>query len=209
MTIFNPYTTLAKKMRLRLGKFFVDLGHRHEEHNVIDIRNVEGKNRSIGIGLLAEQFDAALTFYIRVAEFMMLGAISVAVELRGWNMEKIQEELESLGLKAVQEASSTRKIVFIQVPSQSIGRLLNVVWLASGIRIIGFREQIISYATIFTELEKEALPSVVDFVIEKKSNGTADFLYIRCEDRCASAIAFIEESSFNLKHPLVTARIPL
>ncbi|HZR30112.1 MAG TPA: hypothetical protein VFA71_15140 [Terriglobales bacterium] len=196
-------------MKFRIGPIFAEFGRSQEQRNVIDIRNIEGNNCSVFIGLLAESFDSALSFYIRITEYLMSGTNSTVVELRGWNVRRLSSELKLKELKLKPEFLATNTLAYQDFPTKLIGEMFNTVWLACGIRILGFQKHAPSYRDVLASLEKNTLPNGIDFVIEKKSMGLSDFLSVRCDSQCsASLIKFLGDGTAGLKHPLVETRLP-
>ena len=196
-------------MKLKIGSVFAEFGRSRQRSNVIDIRAAEGKDSRVMIGLLAEAFDSALSFYIHVSEYMTSGTKSTVVELRGWNVRRLSAELESAKLTVKPELYSKDTVVYPTFPLEQIGQLFNAVWLACNIRIFGLQDISASYRDALTGVQRETLPKLVDFVIEKQSLGTSDFLSIRCDsDRSASLVTFLRESATDLKHPLLESRLP-
>lgn len=192
-------------MKFRIGPFFAESRSSQDRRNLIEIQQTEENTSRVCIGLLAESFDSALTFNILLTEAMARNTQIVAVELRGRNVRRLSTELNTIPVFA-----SKSRITYLQFPSGLIAHLFNLFWLASSMRILGLQGDYHYSDEIWNNLEHETLPPYIEFVIEKKSAGIADFLCVQCDNqRSASLIAFLRESSTSLKHPLVETRIPV
>jgi hypothetical protein len=195
-------------MRFRIGPFVAEFGA-SEQRNVVDTRNSGGRESSVRLALLAESFDSALSFYVLVSEFMMSGADSSAIELQAWNVRRLSARLGFEEMNVRPEIFLPNAVVYSNLPRELVGKLLNHVWLACNIRILGLRGRSTSFREILPNLNQDSLPEGVDFVIEKKSVGVSDFLCVRCDElRSASLIEFLRISAFHLKYPLLEARLP-
>lgn len=190
-------------MKFRIGKIFAEFGRSPDQRNLVEIRSSEGTGCRVLIGLLAESFDSALSFYIDLSERMMADSNSNVVELTGRNVRQVCKEL-----KMKPEFLSTSTAIYRQFPAHLIGRFFNASWLACSIRIIG--SQANSCSDFVSHKDEDGLPPGLDFVIEKKSVGVSDFLSIRWGDsKCPDLIAFLRARSGDLKHSLVETRLPI
>ena len=194
-------------MRFRFCNFFVRLGSAPvEENNFLAIEH----HRStclVRVAALAEQFDAALAFYMDVSVAMRAASDGCWFELRRRTKKRLPAEaVKGTGIVGYTQEGA----LYGSIGSDDIRALLNEYWLSDRFRMIGTSRIPVSAAVALAielddkDLSDELLPTNVMFVLEiQYLTGESYLVALVDESALESTRELISRAATRLLRPLL------
>jgi hypothetical protein len=199
-------------MKFRFCNFFLRLGPAPiETNNFFSIQH-RGPDCLVRVAAFAEQFDAALAFYMDVSVAMRNATKSCWFELQRRSRKRLPREIvKGIGMVGYTQYGA----LYGDIGSDEIRALINEFWLSDRFRMVGTsRISPAAAVRLATELDNQerhdkdagasTLPESVLFVLEKQHITGEPFLVLLVANRLVdSTRELISRAAARLQRPLL------